>query len=240
MLLLIDRMRLFVAIVPPAPAVAGLAPQLAALRSPAGPRLRWTSADAWHLTLAFLGEIPDPVLPELSIRLERAARRHPAQLLAVRGAGAFPGPSRAQVLWAGIQATAPPARPAPTDAMSTETTSTETGQALAGRTGVAPVGAGGGARGGLVALAATVAAGARRAGAPSPDEGRRFRPHLTLARLAAPADLRPLLADLAGLAGPSWLAADIRLVRSHQSGSPPGPPRYEEIARWPLRQPAQR
>src|SRR6185312_14012124 len=39
------------------------------------------------------------------------------------------------------------------------------------------------------ALAASVAAGARRAGAPPPDEGRRYRPHLTLARTRQPADL---------------------------------------------------
>ena len=41
----------------------------------------------------------------------------------------------------------------------------------------------------LAALAASVAAGARRAGAPPPDEGRRYRPHLTLARSQQPADL---------------------------------------------------
>src|SRR5215472_9182874 len=41
----------------------------------------------------------------------------------------------------------------------------------------------------LAALAASVAAGARRSGAPPPDEGRRFRPHLTLARCRQPTDV---------------------------------------------------
>jgi 2'-5' RNA ligase len=240
MLLLMDRMRLFVAIVPPAPAVAELDRQLAARRPAAGPGLRWTTPDAWHLTLAFLGEVPEPVLPELSTRLERAAGRHPAQLLAIRGAGAFPGPARARVLWAGIQPAVPPAAGSPG---SPAPARPEPGRPEPGRPEPARPGPdrlGGGSGRALAALAASVAAGARRAGAPSPDEGRRFRPHLTLARLAAPADLRPLLGELSGLAGPVWEAADIRLIRSHLGGSPPGPPRYEEIARWPLRPPGQR
>lgn len=85
----------------------------------------------------------------------------------------------------------------------------------------------------LTALAWSVAAGARRAGAPSPDERKAYRPHVTLARCRAPADLRPLATALAGLAGPTWTAAHIHLIRSHL-----GPrPRYETLASWPLRLP---
>jgi RNA 2',3'-cyclic 3'-phosphodiesterase len=84
---------------------------------------------------------------------------------------------------------------------------------------------------GLSALAASVAAGARRAGAPPPDEGRRFRPHLTIARCRQPADLGPLVSALAGFTGSAWTADQIHLVRSHT-----GPrPRYETIGSWPLR-----
>ncbi len=80
-------------------------------------------------------------------------------------------------------------------------------------------------------LAASVAAGARRAGAPPPDEGRRYRPHLTLARCKQPADLRPLVSALAGYAGQPWNAAEIELIRSTT-----GPqPSYQTIDRWPLR-----
>jgi 2'-5' RNA ligase len=191
---------------------------------PARPGLRWTSPDTWHLTLAFLGEVPETVLPELTTRLERAAARHPAQTLAVDGAGAFPGPARASVLWAGVRVRGPaPAGQPDSDAGA--------GPRIA-RAGSGP---GRDPDQALARLAASVAAGARRARAPSPDEGRRYRPHLTLARLPAPADVRPLLAELAGPAGPPWTAADIRLIRSYLGGSPPGPPRYAEIARWPLR-----
>src|SRR5215469_10562043 len=84
---------------------------------------------------------------------------------------------------------------------------------------------------GLSALAASVAAAARRAGAPPRDEGRRYRPHLTLARCREPADLSPLVADLAAVAGSTWTAEQIHLIRSYL-----GPqPRYETIGSWPLR-----
>jgi 2'-5' RNA ligase len=184
--------RLFVAIVLPPAVVAELDDAVAPLR-PARPDLRWTGPDAWHVTLAFLGEVPAEILPDLHVRLDRAGRRHPALELAVRGGGAFPGASRARVLWAGIQADTRP----------------------------------------LGALAASVAAGARRAGAPPPDEGRRYRPHITLARLREPADVSSLTARLADLAGTSWTARDIYLIRSHPV--PGGRPRYETVASWPLR-----
>ncbi len=96
-------MRLFVAIEPPASVLTELAAAIEPLQA-AAPELRWTNRTAWHLTLAFLGDVDEAVLPELTARLERAARRHPPQLLAIEGAGAFPSPIRARVLWAGIRA----------------------------------------------------------------------------------------------------------------------------------------
>jgi len=84
---------------------------------------------------------------------------------------------------------------------------------------------------GLRALAASVAAGARRAGAPPPDEGRRYRPHVTLARSRQPADLGSLVGALSGFRGSAWTATRIELIRSFA-----GPqPRYESIGSWPLR-----
>ena len=55
-----------------------------------------------HLTLAFLGEVDEAVITGLAVRLERAARRHPCLSLSLAGAGAFPGATRARVLWTGI------------------------------------------------------------------------------------------------------------------------------------------
>jgi 2'-5' RNA ligase len=80
-------------------------------------------------------------------------------------------------------------------------------------------------------LAMSVAAGARRAGAPAPDEGRRYRPHVTLARCRVPADLRHVVAELSCYAGPAWTAGEIHLVRSTLGGQP----RYETIGTWNLK-----
>jgi 2'-5' RNA ligase len=83
----------------------------------------------------------------------------------------------------------------------------------------------------LAALAESVAAAARRAGAPPPDERQRYRPHLTLARCQQPADLRPLVQILRGFAGSAWTAGQVRLVRSQLGARP----RYDTIGSWPLR-----
>jgi 2'-5' RNA ligase len=86
---------------------------------------------------------------------------------------------------------------------------------------------------GLVALARSVAAGARRAGAPPPDENRRYRPHLTLARVRQPTDLAALLGELSSRRGhPSaWAAEQIHLVESRLGPDPD----YRTLATWPLR-----
>ena len=86
-------------------------------------------------------------------------------------------------------------------------------------------------QGSLSKLAASVAAGARRAGAPPPDEGRRFSPHLTLARSKVPADVRPLVAALDDFAGTEWTASHIHLIHSRLHDRP----RYLTTASWPLR-----
>lgn len=82
----------------------------------------------------------------------------------------------------------------------------------------------------VAALAASVAAAARRAGAPPAGEGRPFRPHLTLARCRAPADVRGLVDALRGYEGPGWTADRVHLIRSR----PGGQPRYATVASWPL------
>jgi RNA 2',3'-cyclic 3'-phosphodiesterase len=184
-------MRLFVAIRPPASALAELAVVVASLHA-AAPELRWTGSGSWHLTLAFLGEVDEAILPDLSTRLARAAHRHPSQRLGVMGGGAFPAPARARVLWAGVRAD----------------------------------------RRAITMLAASVAAGARRAGAPPPDEGRKYSPHLTLARCREPADVSVLTAALRGFSGTEWTASSIHLVRSHLAGGRPS--QYEDLAEWPL------
>jgi RNA 2',3'-cyclic 3'-phosphodiesterase len=182
--------RLFVAIGLPSEAASELDEVVAPLR-PAWPELRWTGRDAWHLTLAFLGEVDEAVNARLAVRLERAARRHPSLSLSLSGAGAFPVASRARVLWTGIE----------------------------------------GDRRGLGHLAASVGAGARRAGAPPAGGGRGYQPHLTLARCRAPAEVHSLVETLSSFAGAPWVATEIHLIHSRLGARP----RYEVLGTWPLR-----
>ena len=95
-------MRLFVAIALPADATGELDSAVAPLRL-AWPELRWTGRDAWHLTLAFLGEVDEELLEKLGDRLQHAATRHGPLSLSLGGAGAFPTAARARVLWTGVK-----------------------------------------------------------------------------------------------------------------------------------------
>lgn len=94
-------MRLFVAVVPPQDVVADLDAFLEPRRLVAdGPR--WISAHYWHLTLAFMGDAVERDLVELEDRLSEVAQRtHPFEL-SLSGAGVFPDPTAARVLWAGV------------------------------------------------------------------------------------------------------------------------------------------
>ena len=87
----------------------------------------------------------------------------------------------------------------------------------------------------LARLAESVTAGASRAGAPPPDKGRRFQPHLTLARCRMPADVTELVAALDGYQGQPWTADRVHLVRSRLGATEY--PRYTSLANWPLRTP---
>ncbi|HEU0130410.1 MAG TPA: RNA 2',3'-cyclic phosphodiesterase [Mycobacteriales bacterium] len=93
-------MRAFVAIVPPPPALAALARAVAPLR--AAHAASWVPPERLHLTLAFLGDVAEPVLPRLGDALAAAVAGTAAFGLRVAGGGAFPRPARPRVLWAGI------------------------------------------------------------------------------------------------------------------------------------------
>jgi 2'-5' RNA ligase len=80
--------RLFVALWPPPDAVSELLATVDDVRAHA-PGLRWTRPEQWHLTLAFLGNVPDDRRPELDQRLGRAASRHPPMTLRFAGGGRF-------------------------------------------------------------------------------------------------------------------------------------------------------
>jgi RNA 2',3'-cyclic 3'-phosphodiesterase len=94
--------RLFIAITPPATALAEIDAAVAPLRA-TRPELSWSRPQSWHVTLAFLGEVDEAVVPRLAERLEGAAGKHPRLELSAAGAGAFPTVPRARVLWTGVR-----------------------------------------------------------------------------------------------------------------------------------------
>lgn len=180
-------MRLFVAVVPPHKVLDDLARVVTPLRDKA---LTWALTDAWHVTLAFYGEVSDDLRADLSRRLARAAHRYEPFSLQVRGAGRF-GRS---VLWAGVAGDVEPLR----------------------------------------RLAMSAMASGRRAGL-DVEAGRRFRPHITLARSSRNADLRPYVEQLRDYEGEPWTVHDIALIRSHLGAGPGRRPRYETLDTYPLR-----
>ena len=70
--------------------------------APGADAWRWTDAEAWHVTLAFLGATDPASVPGLASDLAAVAGAQGAFTLAAGGLGAFPGPRRARVLWCGV------------------------------------------------------------------------------------------------------------------------------------------
>ena len=95
--------RTFIAI----PIPQALGEKLTRLQSLLAPQVtaaRWTSTLPFHMTLAFLGDVPDN---ELNVVCKAVALAcGPAQPFELRleGVGAFPGPTKPRVLWAGLRA----------------------------------------------------------------------------------------------------------------------------------------
>lgn len=87
-------MRLFAAIVPPPEVLRHLDEAVEQVRDDA---VTWTLPEAWHLTLAFYGEVADDRIADLKERLRRAAARYPVMRLRLDSAGRFDE----RVLWIG-------------------------------------------------------------------------------------------------------------------------------------------
>jgi RNA 2',3'-cyclic 3'-phosphodiesterase len=95
-------MRLFIAVLPP-PGILDEVERAIARHRPAWPGVRWLPRDNWHLTLTFLGEVDEVVHDRLLPRLDRVAHRHAPFDLEFAGAGAFPRPAQARVVWTGLR-----------------------------------------------------------------------------------------------------------------------------------------
>jgi 2'-5' RNA ligase len=95
--------RLFVAVIPPDDVLDDLAAHVDPRRE-AGAELRWADQHQWHVTLAFLGDVAERRLDELTDALAASAARRDPLVLRLAGAGAFPSAYAARVLWTGVEA----------------------------------------------------------------------------------------------------------------------------------------
>ena len=69
------------------------------------PGARWVPEENMHLTLRFIGEVPEPSFDDIAVAL--SGINVPAFDLTVMGVGHFERAQRPTMLWAGVQANAP-------------------------------------------------------------------------------------------------------------------------------------
>ncbi|MFC1443167.1 RNA 2',3'-cyclic phosphodiesterase [Streptacidiphilus sp. N1-10] len=93
-----STVRVFVALAPPDDAKDELADALRPAYEQY-PSLRWNRIEDWHITLAFLGELPVTAVPTLRPVLARLAASRPPLTLGLHGGGHFDE----RLLWSGIQ-----------------------------------------------------------------------------------------------------------------------------------------
>lgn len=96
-------MRLFLAINFDAATRAAVHAAAAPLRA-AAPELAWADESRLHLTLKFLGEQADELVPRLAAVLDQVASGHTVLRSSLGEFGAFPNFRRARVVWIGMEA----------------------------------------------------------------------------------------------------------------------------------------
>src|SRR5712664_4454763 len=95
-------MRLFVALEIPSEVRENLAALLKTLRA-VSPQTRWVRPENLHVTLKFIGEVPETKLAAIRSTLAGARSDQPVTV-DFRGLGFFPNDKHPRVFWAGIEA----------------------------------------------------------------------------------------------------------------------------------------
>ena len=64
--------------------------------------IKWTSPQAMHLTVKFLGDIQAEQVPVLKRTLQKVVKEMPPFDLTIKGLGGFPSLARPRILWSGV------------------------------------------------------------------------------------------------------------------------------------------
>jgi 2'-5' RNA ligase len=96
-----ETTRTFIAIPIPEP-VGQTILHLQAELSPKVPGCRWSTSLPFHLTLAFLGEVPNRDLNELCLAVASVVEPFAPFEVHLEGLGAFPSLKKPRVIWAGL------------------------------------------------------------------------------------------------------------------------------------------
>jgi RNA 2',3'-cyclic 3'-phosphodiesterase len=97
--------RVFVAIPLPAATreeIGAVVERVRADADPAARDVRWVRLEGLHLTLRFLGQTPDELLPGLKAAIDRVAASMAPFRVVIGGAGAFPSVSSPRTLWLAV------------------------------------------------------------------------------------------------------------------------------------------
>jgi RNA 2',3'-cyclic 3'-phosphodiesterase len=68
----------------------------------AGTDVKWTEPENIHVTLLFLGEVPNEELPEICRVVSETLQDSGPFALSVQGAGCFPNVRRPRIVWVGV------------------------------------------------------------------------------------------------------------------------------------------
>ncbi len=96
-------LRLFIAVELPEEWLVALTRVQEALRKTGLAALRWTRPEGIHLTLKFLGAVPEERVADVVQAMTRAAAQAAPFTLRLGRLGTFGGPERPRVLWTGVQ-----------------------------------------------------------------------------------------------------------------------------------------
>jgi RNA 2',3'-cyclic 3'-phosphodiesterase len=76
--------------------------RLQGLIAPEIPNARWVTPEMFHVTLAFLGDVPDTDLNNVCRAVADASKGFKPFTMNLQSLGAFPNPTRPRVVWVGL------------------------------------------------------------------------------------------------------------------------------------------